>query len=31
LWFGTRTGTGIDRAHVAEMLQWDYVDPTAAP
>jgi hypothetical protein len=24
LWFGKRSGDGIDRAHVAKMLEWDY-------
>lgn len=24
LWFGSRTGEGLDRARVAKMLEWDY-------
>lgn len=24
LWFGARTGEGLDRARVAKMLEWDY-------
>jgi hypothetical protein len=24
LWFGTRSGEGLDRARVATMLEWDY-------